>query len=237
MSENNDLIHTKILKFIDKYTKMKIGRISVHCPYWMNKIKNGKVVLRGFLNGKGDADEIRQELIKRLKIKHEKINELTSQELLKFAKRKRIGIDCSGFAYRLLNEIVHFGYKSTIVSDLSEIFKDGINKTNAKTLTSQIYTRKVNRASQIQLGDLIRMMNGRHVAVILWRENSQLTYVHSSKTTRTQGVHLGFIKIIDKNNSIGKQTWLEKTRRGDNFGLKYLHEDNRDGVYRLKILN
>lgn len=214
---------------------MDVEGLVVNCPYWVNKIKEGKVVLRGYLDGKGKADEIRQELMKRIQKEANTNFQLTPEYIQKFAKRERIGIDCSGLAYRVLEELVRLKYANCNLLNLSEVFEGGINRTNTNTLILRDYCLKVDKISDIRLGDLIRMMNGRHVAVVLEVKKSQITYVHSSHLTKIQGVHFGTIEIKNLNKSLKHQQWLEQTRRGDNFGKKYFHEGNGDGVYRLKI--
>lgn len=214
---------------------MDIGGVVVNCPYLANKIKDGQVVMRGYLNGKGKAEDIHQELVKRIRKRKDKDSKLTSPYIQKFAKREEIGIDCSGFAYRVLNELARLNYKSVHISDISEVFSGGIRKTNADRLTSKDYCLKIKKISNIQLGDLIRVNGGKHIIVILEMRDSQIIYAHSSRLTETQGVHLGFIKIKDKDKSLEYQEWLERTRKGTNFGTKYFHEEKGDGAYRLKI--
>lgn len=233
----NKVIIDKIYKYINQYIQMDVGGIIINCPYWANKMKGGCVVLRGYLDGKGKADDIRQELIKRIQKKANIDFQLTPKYIQKFAKRERIGIDCSGFAYRVLEELARLKYVNCSLLDLSEVFEGGITRTNANTLTLKDYCLKVDKISDINLGDLIRMMNGRHVAVILKIEDSQIIYAHSSHLTKIQGVHLGVIKIKNLTKSLPHQHWLEETRRGENFGRKYFYEGNGDGVYRLKIFD
>ena len=128
MNKNNTLLTDKIQDFINPYVNMKIGQIIINCPYWENKLEDGKVNIRGFQNGKGDAQSIKKEIEKLLTEKSEII--LTQEYLRKFAKRNRIGIDCSGFAFRILNELVKFDYARGKIQSLDEIFPNGINKTN-----------------------------------------------------------------------------------------------------------
>ncbi|MBI5452661.1 hypothetical protein HY945_04310 [Candidatus Gottesmanbacteria bacterium] len=232
-------ISIKIHNFIREYSEMNIDGIVISCPYWMNRLKEGKVVLRGFANGKGEASEIREEIIRRLqKLPPELRFPLTPSNLQKFARRERIGIDCSGFAYRILNQLVYLKYKNIHINTLEEIFSGGINKTNVRTLTGLDYCVKVDEILDFQLGDMVRLWGGKHVAVILDATGSKVVYVHSSHlSTQTQGVHLAEIKIVDSSKSLAQQEWLEKTRTGENFGMKYFHPDKGDGVYRLKIFN
>lgn len=236
MTENQ--IQDKFYHFLKSYLEIKLDGKTYNCPYWSNKIRRGKVVIRGFQNGKGESVSIRNELMRLLK---DEINHAlilgSRKNLFKFAKCHRIGIDCSGLVYQLLNRLVKIGYKNSKIIDLEDVFTGGINKTDVKLLTGQQFTKKINNITRIQLGDLIRINNGRHIALILTKNRNIITYVHSSNLTQETGVHLGKIRIINKSQSLTKQDWLEKTKTGDNFGKKYFKENSGDRFYRLKIFN
>lgn len=236
MRNSKDSINKEILDFIKDYTDMNICGVIMNCPYWMNKLKAGQIRIRGFLEGKGGACQIQNELIKRLSSIRDKSGvTLTRIYLQKFAKRERIGIDCSGFVYRVLEKLVRLKYKGCQVSRLSAVFSGGVRKTNARRLTAPEYSIPIDRISDFQLGDMIRMRNGRHIAVILQVENSRIIYAHSSNGTKIQGVHLGTIKIAKADKSLQEQKWLEETKKGENFGNRYFSEENGDGIFRLKI--
>lgn len=237
MEQNIQNIEQAITEFIGQYTNMKIEGITIHCPYWMNKLKNGKVVLRGYASGKGNAKEIREELIRRLKsLPHDLQFKLTAENLRKFAKRERIGIDCSGLVYRVLDELLRLGYGNTGYKNLDEVFSDGITRTNVKKLTSRQYSEEVRNIKDIRLGDMIRLWGGKHAAIIIGNNKKEILYVHSSwLSTKIAGIHISKIRVIDANQSLRDQVWGETTRRGENFGEKYFHPEKGDGVFRLKI--
>ncbi len=224
----------EIFLFIKEYCEMDLKGIKINCPYWSNKIKNEKVIVRGILNGKGNAFEIKNELIKLLDY-----FPLTKDTLLinKLAKRKRLGIDCSGFVYRVLQKLVSLHFMNCQIKGLDEVFKGGINKTNADTLTNQNYSAKIIELSSLQTGDLLRVSSGKHVAIVLGIKDNHIIYAHSSSKTKIQGVHTGRIEIINIKETLSQQNWLEKTKEGENFGKKYFHEENGDGIYRLNIFN
>ena len=220
-------IQKKIKKFINGYLHMNILGHDTNCPYWSNKLKDGLVVVRGFLNGKADSQSIRIELEKLL-FKHPKREEILSDpaKFRKFAKNHRIGIDCSGLVFRILDNIV----------SLSEIFMGGINKTNANTLTSQDYCRRIESAAEAQPADMIRINAGRHVVLIVDVTVEIITYIHSSsRLTEAQGVHLGEIRLTDKSKELEYQDFQENTKEGGNFGKKYFHKELGDGIFRLKV--
>lgn len=236
MSEN---IHQTIDQFIKRYADMDIGGMTIHCPYWMNKLKDGKVVLRGFANGKGTATEIREELSKRLKqLPEESKFELTAENLRKFARRERIGIDCSGFVYRVLDHLLFLGYGNTGYEKLDLFFSGGISKTNVRRLTDPQYSQEVKNIKDFQLGDMIRLWGGKHIAIVIKNNKTEILYAHSSwLSTKIQGVHTSIMQISKVNKSLRDQQWMEETRTGENFGKKYFNPEKGDGVFRLKIFN
>lgn len=241
---SNQNIQEEIQKFIREYTHMNIGGLVINCPYWVNRLKNGQVVLRGFGNGKGSAKEIRDELIKRLNgLSQEDSFKLTSENLRKFAKRERIGIDCSGLVYRVLDKLLHLGYGNTKNRNLDEVFYGGIfskeiNKTNVKRLTSPKYSFEIKNIKEMKLGDMIRLWGGKHAAIIIDNNQKEIIYAHSSwLSAKIQGVHTSSIQIVDPDKPLSEQKWIEETRTGENYGKKYFRFENGDSVFRLKIFS
>lgn len=237
MKDCNENIHQKILEFIQQYEELNINGVVINCPYWMNKLADGKVILRGFANGKGSAKEIREELIKRLHNLSSGLKfELTPENLRKFARRERIGIDCSGLAYRILDELLNLSFRNTKFKNLDNVFDGGINKTNVKRLTSPQYSKEITNIKDFKLGDMIKLWGGKHIAIIIRNDKKEILYAHSSRfSTKVQGVHTSIIQIIEVNNSLSAQKWIEETRSGENFGKKRFDAEKGDGVFRLKI--
>lgn len=220
-----------IEKYLDRWLKMKVGRVMINCPYFTNKIRNGKVILSGFMGGKGDYGEITRELNKAVSA-NQKI--AGKQDIVKLARRKRIGIDCSGFVFRFISELIRLKYQNCEVSNLEKVWPNGIFRTNSDKLTRGNHVIKVKLFSQVRLGDLIRINNGRHVAVVIEKKNNMITYIHSSKVTKESGVHTGTIMVNDINQTL---EWRETTKDNINFGNKYFHPYDGDGIFRLKIFN
>lgn len=225
---NMDLI---IEKYLDNWLNMKVGHVTLNCPYFSNMIRNGIVILSGFMGGKGEYGDINRELNKAVSA-NQKIDD--KQDIGKLARRNRIGIDCSGFVFRFLSQLTRLKYQNCQVSSLEQVFPDGIFRTNADKLTRGNHMIKVKLLSQVMLGDLIRINNGRHVAVVIKNKNNVITYIHSSKATKESGVHTGKIMINEINQTL---KWKERTNNNINFGDKYFHPQNGDGVFRLKIFN
>ncbi|KKS98713.1 MAG: hypothetical protein UV73_C0001G0234 [Candidatus Gottesmanbacteria bacterium GW2011_GWA2_43_14] len=225
-------------KFIEEYASMDLFGVRHNCPYWSNKITGGFVTVRGFLNGKGEASAIRKELLKLLsQTENSRIIASNADKVRRLAKQNRLGIDCSGFVYRVWNLLIANKYGNTADPKMEEIFPGGINRTNADKLTSGSACLKIERIEDIRFGDNLRLNGGRHVALISEVNADNIVYAHaSSQLTEIQGVHYGEIKIIKPGKDLSEQRWLEKARAGGNLN-KYFKPVRGDGVFRLKILN
>lgn len=222
-------LSVSILQIVEKYEKIKcINGQTTNAPYWMNKMENGKVVLRGEFNGKGNWENIEKALNEAM-INENIKDPLSDQELIKLSKRNRIGIDCSGYAYRILEYLE----KQNQIKDLSNIFPKGINKTNANTLTSLDNTVEIKSVLDIKPLDLIRMHEGKHLLVVIQNDAKKIEYTHSSSITEKKGVHRGTINIIIPTKGLEHQQWNEKTENGNNYKEKYFNPINNDSVRRI----
>ncbi len=97
----------------------------------------------------------------------------------------------------------------------------------------------VGKINELQVGDMIRLRAGRHIAVVLEiaREAGsvkEIRYGHSSELTENPGVHSGIIRVGDPSLGLEEQDWQEKTRGGENYRQKF-RPDLGDGVFKLKI--
>lgn len=224
-------VSKEIKNQLPTYLQMDLGRITTHCPYWMNKIREGKVVVRGKGDGKGKSEDIKN-FLKQSIAKLPLSTNITQENVFKLAKRERIGIDCSGLVYRILDEVLkNHGL------ELDQIFPGGVTKTNARRLTNSEVTYRISKASDIKPGDLIRMMAGKHVLLVVENDGKYIHYIHSSnRRTREKGVHTSKIKIISPYTNLDSQMWLEETPEAENFGKKNFHIKKGDGARRLKVI-
>jgi hypothetical protein len=229
----------KIEQFVRSFTEMEIGGVKVYCPYFMNRLCGGSVVFRGVYDGKGSAEEIRKYVL--MKVEAARVKGIlfrTPLDIQKLAKRERIGIDCSGFAYRMLEFLASIGYRQAKRDDFEKEYPGGIRRTNADTLTSSPSVRRLKPEEGYQTGDLIRMMRGHHVLVVNKITDTNITYVHaSSLRTKMQGVHENIIVLTYDRAPLEFQKWEEETRYGENFGKKYYQPQTGDGVFRLRFFD
>jgi len=224
-----------IQKYIKRYTEMDINGILINCPYWANKIKESKVIARGFQDGKGEACDLQKELIR--KILENRMVVSGSKDIIKLALRERIGIDCSGFVYRVLEKLVEKRYRDCTFSTHQEVFTAGITRTNSDTLTSSKYSYPIKTVTEIIPGDMIRISGGKHIAVIIQNSKDKIIYAHSSSKTAVFGVHLGVIKVLDDSKTLDKQEWTERTKYKEDYKKTSYDENKGDGVFRLKIFH
>ncbi|MGE5674136.1 MAG: copper amine oxidase N-terminal domain-containing protein [Mycobacterium leprae] len=105
-----------------------------------------------------------------------------------------VGIDCSGFVYRMLEE-------ACVLSDATPL-ADSLGKTceyawlDMLTPANQV----INRADEVQAGDTMRFNWGKHSGVIIETVTDpggvlrEIWYAHSSYT---RGPHIGWIEVTD----------------------------------------
>lgn len=227
-----------VSEFVYQYTDMDVFGVKINCPYWMNKIKEGKVLTRGFEGGKGDAKSIRNELTRLLIEKKINKTEINAEFLQKFARRHRVGIDCSGLAYRFLDLLVRSKYTNATIKSLDEFFLGGISKTNVFRLIGENYSIPIKAVNQIQIGDLIATKKLTHVLIVIEKSAQMIKYIHaSSRHTKEKGVHIGEILVKGVSFPLNQQNWREVTNDGESYNDRYFHKDAGDGIYRLKIFN
>jgi hypothetical protein len=222
-------------KLLYQFTHLPLGQKTIRCPYWKNKIERK---IFGPYGGKGTPLQITDATY--LVAKRDKIDlgKLSKSEIIKFMKAKKIGIDCSGFIYQMLDALDKENEGKGINQKAIGVNGFGITKTNADCLTNKNNSFAIETISEIRIGDLIRLKQGNHVVIIIQikKKNNKiedLTYAHSSPKTRISGVHTGKIKILDQKNPINKQLLLERLNDGSVFVDKYLNYHQGDGVRRL----
>lgn len=216
---------------IDTYLRMDINGLVINCPYWANHMENGIVTVRGFEDGKGESRIIKDKITSLVNeyIKEEPTQELNQERIHFLAHQNRVGIDCSGLVYRLMESILQ-------QNDLNLMFPKGVRRTNANMLTHNSFSRKIENVTQIKVGDLIRVSAGHHLVMVTSCSNHQIKYVHSSSRTEVNGVHMDEIVITDPTRTIENQQWQEKTYKHYPWKDKYFHSEEGDGVYRNELI-
>jgi len=228
-------LHESTMNLINAYLHFGEGNAKVPVPYFNNRRSGVRHGMRGQI-GKGTVADINDELtIVALREKVD-IKKISDSELTQFLVKSNLGIDCSGFAYHLLNaesvnrcgssikkKLAYPYAKNFFVRFLITAFRS-VENTGVTTLANDKNSHII-PLPQIQPGDFISMLytsketgERNHIVVIekVEYENdvpTSLYYVHSiawpSDGEFNHGVREGIIKITDTQKPIHEQRWIE----------------------------
>ncbi len=99
---NTKILSNRALSIIDQYRHFTVGTTTTSVPYFNNKTARSRIALRTFI-GKGSPKEIFEEVESIMTRDHLPSDQLSDKTLKKILIDRNIGIDCSGFAYYILN--------------------------------------------------------------------------------------------------------------------------------------
>jgi len=210
-------MNAKLEDFLETFFALEIvpGR-KVRIPYWRNKFFKDRGRIQGPLGGKGAPAQIKQATLKKAKESKIDLSQPSSEQIRDFMRQKRIGLDCSGFAFQVLNFLKPGFHKN--LKKAEGISLNPIRRFSVRALTSNRNSQPVKKTKNIKVGDLIPVsfndQNIDHVLVVVRAGKKEIAYAHSSRKTKITGPHLGKIKVIDPNLGLEKQQWLEKTKGG-----------------------
>lgn len=221
-----------------QYTHLPIDGKKIVCPYWMNNLEKG---IYGPIGGKGTPEQIADEVIKEAKSENVDLKKMDKESIVLFMKAKKIGIDCSGFVYWMLNSLDLEKKGNGIADDIPGSKGNVVQaRANVQMLTDEKVSFPVEKLKDIKVGDMVRLRRGKHVAIILSikREEGQvreIEYAHSSGGyTKISGVHSAKITIISPNADLKSQNWSELTLEEKSYRESYYPQAG-DGVKRLRI--
>jgi hypothetical protein len=235
-------ISPKALDMIKQYKEFSLGNSVISLPYFNNKTTLKRAALRVEV-GKGNPEEILNE-VKELAIKNRvDYKNLNESELKKFLVDHGIGIDCSGFVYHILNIESQARNKGEIKDNLKFSDRTGIlDKIRAKIRPAENTSVKIfanNENSRVvelrdvKPADIITLVGDEeglmrdHILLIYkidYENNLPKTifYAHSiawpTDGEYSHGVSIGRIEILDINKNIRDQSWIEKEKKDfDNY--------------------
>ncbi len=240
-----------VQQILNRYLCLELGGKCVPCPYWINQSAiNPFLWFNPAFSGKGTPAEITAATIKLANHHHLDLNSSTIGSILRFIQRHNLGVDCSGFAYQLLNAFDLTASGTGLASRLTRTptwhpfgkFRDIRFKINAAYLTGLQNAFPISEFKDIRPGDMIRCKGdngtGKHIMIILQSTPKHLIYAHSSHLfTKIKGVHLQQITITHPNLTLDHQQWHEPTITGESYGFLKIHPSEGDGLFRLKIWN
>jgi hypothetical protein len=246
-------IGAKARAVIDAYLSLSLSA-RPSCPYFNNRRKKTRGNLR-VLIGKGTPEEIVEEAHILAKLGRISINELSPEKTKEFLVTHNLGIDCSGFAYHVLNafaqektgkSITSFvtstrtGIIGTFLARLRPAENLGVNSFRHGKNSSEI------SISTARAGDIITFIGTgkektyNHILVITGVSEDvhgvKISYAHSyawpSDGLYNHGVREGSITLHDDNVMNG--TWHEQGVTGnDNYTLESAKAAQEVSVRRL----
>lgn len=246
---------------IDLYLALPIGA-KPSCPYFNNRRRRSKSQLR-VLRGKGSPAEIVEEAEILAKYARVDIASLSTDKLKDFLIAEDLGVDCSGFAYHVLDalaqEKTNRGIKSFIrtnrrgfVGRLIARLRPAENM-GVSTFASEANSSAVT-ASRARPGDIIAIIGTgkdrtyNHMMIVTGVERSagpdgttdtRLSYAHSyawpSDGTTDHGIREG--DILVHGDDLEGSTWKEKGVTGpDNYTYESARNAKGISIRRLNFL-
>ncbi|MFA6601819.1 MAG: hypothetical protein WCT02_03080 [Candidatus Paceibacterota bacterium] len=227
-------------------------------PYFNNRTTKARIALRAYI-GKGSPEDIRDELNILLIKGKINIKELDGTTLKKILVDNNLGIECSGFAYHVLNAESRKRGFGDISKNLSFVRCQGLlgkiicsfrpaENCDVITFASEENSRLV-ALNEIEPGDIITMENDsaeserNHVLVIVSvnpKENGQMkiNYAHAVSYPEDglygSSVRQGSIEIKPADKSITDGLWTEEDRQGENNRLFQRALKSKTEVRRLR---
>ncbi len=197
------------------YLEITPGK-KVRIPYWRNRITCGGLGrIQGPFGGKGTPLEIKKATTQRAKKSTINLSDLSPAQIRKFMVQKKIGLDCSGFAFQISDFLFPGFWKGLKKAPGRSV--NPIRRFNAQALTCKENSIPVKKVKNIKVGDLVPLSwQGKvdHVLVVVGVGKNEIIYAHSSQKTKITGPHKGRIEITDLNKGLDEQKWLEKNRDG-----------------------
>lgn len=259
---NTKIVSEQTLKVIDQYRNFHIGNAICSIPYFNNRIVSKRAGLRANI-GKGSPRDIFEEVEQIIRLQKIDLNSLDGEHLKKILVDNNIGIDCSGFAYYILNEEsmflgkgtldkhLHFPYSKGIFGKIKSMLRP-VENTGVNTFAHSKNSKKI-EIKDVKVGDIITILRNEdeqvrniirnHILIITQIEYQNflpitLHYAHSiawpTDGEYGHGIHTGKIDILDINKNILDQRWIENEKIGDE---NYTHSSAKSSTVELRRLN
>ena len=248
---------------ISRYLSYQVGsndasqNRTISIPYYNNRRGKVRAGLRAMV-GKGSPADIKEEI--ELLALREKfpLDSIDTETFKKFLVDNHIGIDCSGFAYHILNTESEARKKGTLREHLTFPFAKGMRRLitylrpieNAGvTVFAHDKNSKVIALNTICAGDFITMTHEPeesaydHIVVIhkVERDETGLKKIHYSQSIAWpsdgrygHGVRQGLITISNPLLPISEQQWIENGKEGEeNFTHQRAKKAKKTEIRRL----
>jgi hypothetical protein len=248
-------ISEKARAMIDAYLALPLGA-KPNCPYFNNRRHKARASLRVAI-GKGTPQEIAEECGIDAKLARVKIAELSTDKLKEFLIASDLGIDCSGFAYHVLNAFSQEKKGKSIQSYVKPLRAGFVGSLIGKLRPAEnigvaTFAHEKNsfpiKISEIQPGDVVVFIGTgkdktyNHILVVaaVDRTNgdTRISYAHSyawpSDGTTGHGVREGEI-LVHGEDLLGG-TWKENGMTGgDNYTFESARNAKEVSARRLRV--
>jgi hypothetical protein len=232
---NTKTLSSRARSVIDQYRHFKVGRAVCSVPYFNNKTVRARAGIRAQI-GKGSPQEIFEE-VQTILIKGSiPADALADESLKKLLVDANLGLDCSAFAYYVLNaeseelqkgrldKHLSFVKSSSLLGGFRSRFRP-IENCDVQTLADNKNSRLV-PVAKVQPGDMIVMTGYEagpgtvrdHILIVhqVEYQNFVPTRIHYSHTMAYpedgvygSGIKEGIIEILDPLKSIIEERWSE----------------------------
>ena len=236
------------LDVIDGYLKLMAAENTyVRCPYFRNPRSGRERWGLAVYSGKGSCREIEQELKIIEKLEGRDFSTMRQDDIRDIMKKRKLGIECSGFITRMLDGWTRAYYKKPVYS-LIQFSASGLywlfcklrpyTHIDVPTLVHPKNARPLNEAEGIMPGDIIRFnSNIDHAGLItevMLDQNcsmQKVSYAQSVFEDVNEGVKRGTIEFTNpQKKDLMAQTWSEVPSTGHTIA-----EKGKPQIYRLFI--
>jgi hypothetical protein len=258
---NTKILSNRALSVIDQYRHFTIGTAVTSVPYFNNKTLRARGALRIY-TGKGSPKDIFEEVESVMTKNHFPAEQMSDETLKKLLVDQNIGIDCSGFAYYILNAESEEMGKGSIDKHISFVNCTGIigkircslrpiENCDVATLAHNKNSRVIEN-KEIQPGDVITMTstgndefdNEREHILIIHQVDYQnftpfkLYYSHAVAYPEDgiygTGIKQGAIDIPEINKPVTDGHWIENDVEGVNNRIFIRAQKSKTEVRRLR---
>ena len=256
---STETISAHALSTIDQYMHFKLGTAVCSVPYFNNKTTRTRGGLRALI-GKGSIKDILDEVYTYTIKHHISTDTLSDDALKKILVDMHIGIDCSAFAYYVLNaeykqlnkgslySRIHFTKSTGLIGKIRAKLRP-IENCDVATLADDTNSRLIT-LFDVKAGDMIILQGGPdstdrdHILVIhsVERRDSipvQINYSHAIAYPEDgvygTGIRQGSINIIEANTDIILQTWVENDKRNSELPLFARAQKSKTEIRRLIV--
>jgi hypothetical protein len=233
------------LALIDDYVKFTFAGATCSIPYFNNKTTKSRAGLRALI-GKGRPEEIRDEL--EIIIKKQKVDEanLDSQSLKKILVDNNLGIECSGFAFHILEAESQSRGLGSLTKNINFINCKGfigqmrcmlrpVENCDVSTFANN-KNSSIIPLSQIRPGDIITMTKEHedamrnHILIIkevCYESDLPVSFKYAHAVAYPEDglygsqIRQGQVKIVDQNKDLTEQIWQEEGSISNGLSIYY----------------